>query len=201
MSRPDRERLLALARRRGWLSAQEVARAGIHSQHLTVLVADGTLERVRRGLYRIAGSEVTQHHGLVVASAAVPGAVICLLSALSFHAIGTQLPAEVWIAIARGRREPKLPYPRLRVVRYSGAAFSEGIEIHELEARRVKVYSVAKTIADLFKARHQVGLDVAMEALREAWRARRFTMAELDRAARACRVERVMRPYVEAISA
>ena len=127
--------------------------------------------------------------------------MICLLSALSFHGIWSQLPAEVWLAIARGSRPPKLPYPRLRVVRYSGAAFREGIEIHELEARRVKVYSVAKTIADLFKARHQVGLDVAMEALREAWRARRFTMAELDRAARACRVERVMRPYVEAISA
>ena len=183
------------------MSAREVARAGIHSQHLTRLVTDGALERKGRGLYRIAGSEVTEHHGLVLASAAAPAGVICLLSALSFHEIGSQLPAEVWLAIERGSRSPQLLYPSLRVARFSGAAFHAGIEVHNIEARQVRIYSVAKTIADLFKARRRVGVDVAIEALREAWRGRRFTMEELDRAARACRVERVMRPYGEAIAA
>jgi predicted transcriptional regulator of viral defense system len=201
MTTTDRDRLIGLARAHGFLSAEEVSQAGIHSHQLTRLVADGTLERIARGRYRLAGSEVTEHHGLVLAAVAAPGAVICLLSALSFHGIGTQLPAEVWLAIERGRRPPRLLYPRLHIVRFSGPAFHQGIEVHEIEGQQMRVYGVAKTLADLFKARHRVGIDVAMEALREAWRERRFTMEELDRAAHACRVERVMCPYVEAISA
>src|SRR5690606_13592378 len=109
--------------------------------------------------------------------------------------------ADVWFAIERGQRAPGIENLRLRVVRFSGAAFHEGVEVHEIEGQRVRVYSVAKTIADLFKVRNRVGVDVAMEALREAWRDRRFTMAELDQAARACRVERVIRPYVAAVVA
>lgn len=199
MSKTDHARLLALARRRGVISAAEVARAGIHSQHLTRLLADGALERIARGRYRIADPDFTEHHGLVLAAVAAPRGVICLLSALAFHGIGTQVPAEIWIAIERGRTAPRLAKFRLRVVRYSGRAFSEGIETHVIERQRVRVYSVAKTLADVFKARNRIGLDVAVEALREAWRDRRFTIPELDRAARACRVERVMRPYVESV--
>jgi len=201
MATTDRERLIALAQAHRFVSTQDVSRVGIHSHQLTRLVADGTLERIARGLYRLPGSEVTEHHGLVLAAAAAPGAVICLLSALSFHGIGTQLPAEVWLAIERGRRPPRLAYPRLRVVQFSGVAFHEGVEVHEIEGQRVRVYGIAKTLADLFKARHRVGIDVALEALRDAWRERRFTMEDLDRAARACRVEQVMRPYVEAVAA
>jgi predicted transcriptional regulator of viral defense system len=201
MSKTDRERLVALAGRRGLLTAREVAEAGIHSQHLTRLVGDGTLERIARGRYRLQAADTTEHHSLALAAAVAPAGVICLLTALSFHGIGTQLPAEVWLAIERGGRAPRLPNLRLRIVRFSGAAFREGIEVHLIERQRVRVYSVAKTLADLFKARNRVGLDVAMEALRESWRDRRFTMPELDRAARACRVERVMRPYVEAVVA
>jgi predicted transcriptional regulator of viral defense system len=183
------------------VTAGAVSRAGIHTQELTRLVADGTLDRVGPGRYRLAGAEITEHHGLALAAAAAPGGVICLLSALSFHGIGTQLPAEVWLAIERGRRPPKAASLRLRIVRFSGPAFREGIEVHEIERQRVRVYSVAKTIADVFKARNRVGIDVAVQALREAWRDRRFTMADLDRAARVCRVESVMRPYVEAVVA
>lgn len=201
MAATDHERLLAMARGRGILSAEAVARAGIHSQQITRLVADGTLERIARGRYRLAGRAITEHHGLVLAAAAAPRGVVCLLSALSFHGIGTQLPAEVWLAIERGTRAPKLAYPPLRVVRFSGAAFSEGVEVHRIERQAVRVYSVAKTLADLFKLRNRIGLDVAIEALREAWRERRFTIEALDRAARACRVERVMRPYVEGVVA
>jgi len=201
MKKTDRGRLVALATKQTFLTTREVSEAGIHSQQLTRLVADGTLERIARGHYRLTDADVTEHHGLALAAAAAPSAVICLLSALSFHGLGTQLPAEVWLAIERGSRTPRVSHLRLRVVRFSGAGFHEGIEIHEVEGQRVRVYSVAKTLADLFKARNRVGLDVALEALREAWRDRVFTMAALDRASRACRVERIMRPYVEGIVA
>jgi predicted transcriptional regulator of viral defense system len=197
----DRERLIALAGGRGFLTTRAAADAGIHSQNLTRLVADGTLERIARGRYRLHGADATEHHSLAFAATVAPNGVICLLSALSFHAIGTQLPAEVWLAIERGGRAPRSPRLRLRIVRYSGAAFREGIEVHRIEHQQVRVYGVAKTLADLFKSRNRVGLDVALEALREAWRDRRFAMPDLDRAARACRVERVMRPYVEAVVA
>jgi predicted transcriptional regulator of viral defense system len=201
MPATDHARLLALAKRRGVITAGEAARAGIHSQHLTRLVAEGVLERIARGHYRVAGRPITEQHALVVAARAVPHGVICLLSALAFHRIGTQLPAEVWIAIGRGARVPALQGPPLRVVRSSGAAFTVGIETHRVEGDPIRVYTVAKTLADLFKHRSKVGLDVAIEALREAWRDRKFTMDALDRAARACRVARVMNPYVEAVVA
>lgn len=201
MATTDRQRILKRVKPGGFLTARAVSKAGIHTQELTRLVADGTLERVGRGRYRLAGAEITEHHGLVLAAAAAPEGVLCLLSALVFHGIGTQLPAEIWLAIERGRRAPTVANLRLRIVRFSGPAFSEGIEVHEVESQRVRVYGVAKTIADLFKARNRVGIDVAVEALREAWRDRRFTMADLDRAARACRVERVMRPYLEGVVA
>ena len=199
MTTTDRDRLLKLARERAVITAAGVARAGIHSQQITRLVAGGVLERISRGQYRLAERPVTEHHGLVVAARAVPNGVICLLSALDFHAIGTQLPPEVWVAIERGTRAPPARQLPLAIVRFSGNAFTEGIEIYRIEGERVRVYSVAKTLADLFKHRHKVGLEVALEALREAWLDRRFTMEALDRAAQVCRVERVMRPYVEAM--
>ena len=197
--KPPKVRLLDLTHRKGILTARDVAAAGIHSQHLTRLLDDGMIERIARGRYWLVDRDRTEHDGLVAAAAAVPRGVICLLSALQFHGIGTQLPADVWVAVERGARPPAHSQLPLAVVRVSGAAFSQGIETHRLERRTVRVYSVSKTLADLFKFRNRVGLDTALEALREAWRTRRFTMAELDRAARACRVERVMRPYVEAI--
>lgn len=173
----------------------------MHSQELTRLVARGDLERVARGQYRLPDQPSTEHHALALVARAVPGGVICLLSALGYHGIGTQLPPDVWVAIERRQRQPRLTYPPLRVVTFTGAAFTTGVGLHEIEGQRVKVYSVAKTIADLFKARNKVGLDVAIEALREAWRARRFTMTELERHARTCRVHRVMRPYLEMLGA
>jgi len=199
MSKAGRTRLLALARRRGVFTAADVRRAAVHSQHVTRLLAEGVVERLARGQYRLVDRPITEHHALVVASRAVPHGVICLLSALSFHGIGTQLPPEVWVAIERRARKPKVPQLPLAVVRFSGDAFTEGIETHRVESAGVRVYSVAKTLADLFKYRNKMGLDVALEALQDAWRERRFTIDELDRAARACRVERVMRPYVEAV--
>lgn len=197
----DRERTLALARRERGVTPRELAERGIHSQVLTRLVAQGELERVARGLYRLPEQPVTENHGLALAAAAAPQGVVCLLSALQFHGIGTQLPSEVWIALDRRAWRPKSTYPPLRIVRYSGRALGAGVETHEIEGRRVKIYSAAKTVADCFKYRHKIGLDVALEALREGWRERRFTMDELGRYAAICRVERIVRPYLEALVA
>ena len=199
MPQSDRERLLQMARRGGALTASEAARAGIHSQQLSRLVREGRLERVARGLYRIPGQPVTEHHGLALAARSVPHGVVCLLSALGFQGVGSQLPFEVWIAIDRRARAPAVRFPPLRLMRFSEASLSAGVETHRIEGQAVKVYSVPKTIADLFKYRNKVGLEVALEALGEAWRERRFTMDEIDRYARICRIERVMRPYLEAL--
>ena len=176
---------------------------GIHPQTLKRLVESGQLERVARGRYRLPDPdyELTEHHGLVLAAAAAPSGVICLLSALQFHLIGTQLPRQVWMALDRGVRKPAIEYPPLRVVRFSGEALAAGVEEHTLEGQTVRVYSVAKTLADCFKYRNKIGLDVALEALNDAWRDRRFQISEIEHYARICRVRNVMRPYLEAIVA
>jgi predicted transcriptional regulator of viral defense system len=194
-------RVLQLAQRRGAVTRREVAEAGIHTHTLSRLVDSGALERAARGVYRLPEAPLTEHHSLALVAAAVPRAVVCLLSALSFHEIGTQLPHQVWIAIDRRARRPTLSWPPLRVVRFGGRALTVGVESHRIEGETVRVYNPAKTIADVFKYRHKVGLDVALEALREGWRDRRFTMDEIDRMARVCRVENVMRPYLEALVA
>lgn len=197
----QREQLLDIAENRGVVTTRDVEKAGIHRQELTRLVRDGKLERIERGRYRLPEGEISEFHGLVEAAAAVPQGVICLLSALYFHDLGTQIPHRVWMAIRRGSRTPEIDRPPVRVVRFSGRAFSEGIETHSLEGRRVSIYSVAKTIADAFKYRNKIGLDVALEALREGWRDQRFTMEEIEHYAGICRVSRVMRPYLEALVA
>ena len=196
----DRDRTLKLARRRQGVTARELAAAGIHRQALSRLVESGELERVVRGVYRLPEHPLTEHYGLAMVGAVVPRGVICLLSALQFHGIGTQLPSEVWIAIDRRARRPALKYPPLRVVRYSGAALTEGVESHRLEGQTVRVYNVAKTVADCFKYRNKIGLDVALEALREARRAKKASADALWRYAKINRVANVMRPYLEAVA-
>ena len=198
-AKTSRQRIVRLVKAKGSVSTREVVAAGIHRQILTRMVRDGDLVRVGRGFYRLPDHLVSENHGLALAAAGAPHGVICLLSALVFHGIGTQLPPEVWIAIDRRARRPALRYPPIRVIRFSGEALTSAIESHRVEGRPIRVYSVAKTLADCFKYRNKVGLDVALEALREGWSDRRFSMDELDRCARICRVERVMRPYVEAL--
>src|SRR6266545_7397246 len=140
-----RQRLIRLARHRSALTAKEVTRAGIHSQQLSRLVSEGRLERIARGLYSVSENPVTENHGLVVVAQAVPRAVVCLLSALSLHGIGTQLPHEVWVAIDRRDRRPKIAWPRLRVVRFSGKPLTEGVETHRIERQSVRAFGIAKT--------------------------------------------------------
>jgi len=197
----DRERLRQLARKHRILTTRTVVEARIHRQTLTRMVREGEIERIDRSLYRLPNQPITEKHGLVCAAAAVPRGVICLISALCFHDIGTQLPHEVWIAIDRRARLPRPSYPRLRVMRFGGKALTEGIQRVIIEGQPVHVYCVAKTLADVFKYRNKVGLDVALEALRDAWRARRFTMDEICYYGRICRVERVMQPYLEMLVA
>jgi predicted transcriptional regulator of viral defense system len=197
----NHQRLLTLLARRRAITRREVIDAGIHTLVLTRLVRAGALERIARGRYRHPEAPISEHHGLALVAASAPKAVICLVSALSFHGIGTQLPFQVWIAIDRRARAPALSYPPLRVLRFSGSALSEGITELQIEGETVRVYSVAKTLADLFKYRNKIGLDVCLEALRETWRARRATIEDIDHYARICRVHNIMRPYLEALLA
>ncbi len=192
-------KLFDLARERGVISAAEAEELGIDRLWLARLARAGWLERVARGRYRHADAQVSEHHTLVLASSLAPSALICLLSALQYHEVGIQSPAEVWIALKRGSWRPGAPYPPLRVVHLSDESFAVDVEQHVIEGIPVPIYSVAKTVADCFKFRHRIGLDVALEALTDAWRQRKLTLADLNRFAAINRVQRIMQPYTEAI--
>jgi predicted transcriptional regulator of viral defense system len=182
------------------MRAREVADQGIHTSTLTRMTRSGALEKVGPGRYRLAKRPaLSEHHDLVVAATAVPRSVVCLLSALRFHDVGTQLPHEIWIAVPRGARVPHLTAPPLRVVNVSPAMFNLGSEEHRIERQVVRVYSLARTVADCFRFRNQVGLDVALEALTEAWRSKRLNLDELNRIAKKLRINRVMQPYLETV--
>lgn len=193
------KRILELARDSGVVSTGEVRSKGIHHEYLRQLCAEGELVRVGRGLYSLSDADVTVHSGLAQAGKAIPKGVICLLSALRFHEIGTQAPHEVWIAIDRRAARPRVKYPRLRIVRFSGKALTEGIDERIVEGVPVRIYSPAKTVVDCFKYRNKIGLDVALEALRDVIRERKCSIDELWRYAKICRVTKIIRPYMEAI--
>jgi predicted transcriptional regulator of viral defense system len=193
-------RLLKLAKTRSVLRARDVAELGIHTGALTRMARTGELEKVGPGRYRLpAKPQTSEHHDLVMATSSVPGSVVCLASALRFHGIGTQVPHQVWIAVRRGARVPRLQAPPLRVVNIAPAVFDIGIEEHRIEGQVVRVYGVARTIGDCFRFRNKVGLDVALEALTEAWRSKRLKMEELAWIAKKLRVQRVMQPYLETV--
>jgi len=166
---------------------------------LTRLIASGQLEKVGRGLYRLPGANTSEHETLATIAAKVPQAVFCLLTALQFHGLTTQLPRQVWIAMPRGSHAPKIDYPPVKMVQSTGEAYSEGIEVFERDQVPLRVYGVAKTVADCFKHRNKIGLDVALEALRDARSQKKASADELWRFAKICRVANVMRPYLEAI--
>ncbi|MDZ7615529.1 MAG: type IV toxin-antitoxin system AbiEi family antitoxin domain-containing protein [Patescibacteria group bacterium] len=194
------DRVLELAREAGVLRPRDLDAEGIPREYLRRLVNAGAMERTGRGLYVVAGLKPTPNHTLAEAGKRVPHGVVCLLSALQFHGLTTQSPFEVWLAIDGKARLPKVDYPPIRIVRFSGRAFELGVHEHRIEGVVVKVYNPAKTIADCFKYRSKIGLDVALEALRDCWRKRRATMDELSAAAASCRVANVMRPYMESLT-
>ena len=194
------ERVLKLARQRGILRVRDLTQRGIHPEYLRRLCAAGVLRRSGRGMYLLADGDYSAHVTLVEAAQRVPRGVICLLSALRLHELGTQLPHEVWMMIERRAARPRVDYPRMRFFRASGEAFTAGVEQHRIDRVAVAVYNVAKTVADCFKYRNKVGLDVALEALRTCLREKRASIDELWKYARICRVERVMWPYLEALA-
>jgi len=195
-----RDRVLELARRAGVLRPRDLNAVGIPREYLRRLLAEGLLEHPGRGIYVAAGLKPTPNHGLAEAGKRVPHSVVCLLSALQFHGLTTQAPFQVWLAIGEKARLPKVDYPPLRIVRFSGAAQEAGVQEHRIEGVTVKVYTPAKTVADCFKYRNKIGLDVALEALRDCWKKRRATMDDLWQAAKTCRVANVMRPYLESLT-
>ncbi|MBI5502104.1 MAG: type IV toxin-antitoxin system AbiEi family antitoxin domain-containing protein [Deltaproteobacteria bacterium] len=196
-TRSPRDALLRLFRQSGVLRPRDLAAPRIPRSYLQRLVERGLLERTGRGLYRLAGGEAAEHHGMAEACKRVPHGVVCLLSALRFHDLTTQAPFEIWMAIDVAARAPAAGYPPLRIVRMSGLARTTGVEEHRVEGVPVNVYSAAKTVADCFKYRNKIGLDVALEALRD-YRRVRGNLDDLWLFARICRVANVIRPYLEA---
>jgi predicted transcriptional regulator of viral defense system len=195
---PD-ERVLEHMRRAGVLRPRELDALGVPRVYLQRLCRRGTVERIARGLYVLPDADVTEHHSLAAACKRVPHGVVCLLSALRYHGLTTQLPSEVWMAIGESARRPRMQQPRLRIVRFSGPALVEGVQTINIENVSVKVYGAAKTVADCFKYRNKIGRDLAIEALRDCRRQHKATSDELWHFAQICRVANVMRPYLEAV--
>ena len=196
---PVEKNILSLARKLGVVRLREAIEHGVHPEQMRRLIGTGQLVRTGRGLYVAAHGSASIHNTLAQACKRVPHGVICLLSALRFHEIGTQNPSEVWMAISPKARLPRIDAPHMRFVRFSGPALSEGVEEHLADAVSIQVYSVAKTVADCFKYRNKIGIDVAMDALRDCRRKRKASSEELWKYARICRVANVMKPYMEAI--
>lgn len=182
------------------LRSRDLESLGIWRATLGKLVKNEVIQRIGRGLYALPDGEIGEHHTLVEVGKRVPRGIFCLISALRFHGLTTQQSPDVWIAIDGKAREPKIDSVSLRIVHSSGEALQAGREEHTIEGVKVSIYCPAKTVADCFKFRNKIGLDVALEALRETWRAKRCTMDELIRYARVCRVENVMRPYLESLT-
>ena len=188
-----------IAKKAGILCASDFAAYGIQRAYLYRLHKMGAVDRVGRGLYAYHNAHLTEGHSIAEASKKVQKGVVCLLSALRLHGLTSQNPFEVWMAIDRKARPPKSDTLKIRLVRYSGEALTAGVEVRKIERVSVRVYIVAKTVADCYKYRNKIGLDVALEALRECRKKRACTMDELWHYAKICRVANVMRPYLEAV--
>ncbi len=193
------QRILDLAAQGGLIRPRDLVEQGLPKITLTRLVRQGLLQRVGRGLYAALDRPVSEHGALAEVARRHPQAIVCLLSALRVHILTTQSPFEVWLGIPNKARAPRMDYPPLRIVRFTGPALIDGIEVRLIDGVDVRVTSVARTVVDCFKFRNKIGLDVALEALQEAWRAKRVNMDELWRFAALCRVAKVMRPYLESL--
>ena len=183
----------------GILRTREALVLGIHPRTLYALRDSGVLKRLERGLYRLAELPPLNNPDLVTVALKVPRGVICLISALAFHELTTQIPHFVNVALRQGDERPRLEHPPLRIFWFGGTALSEGIETHEIGGVQVRIYCPAKCVADAFKVRNRIGRDVAIEALKAYRQKPSFNANELLHYARICRVERVMRPYLEAL--
>lgn len=193
------KRLLNRVRQKGILRPRDLDAMGVPRVYLTRLTASGQLEKAGRGLYRLPQSPVSEQESLVAVATRVPQAVFCLLTALQFHELTTQLPRQIWIAMPRGSHTPQIDYPPVKMIQFTGEAYTQGIEVHERDQVTLHVYGIAKTIADCFKHRNKIGLDVALDALKEARSRKQIHANDLWHYAKICRVTNVMRPYLEAL--
>ncbi|MCK4982963.1 MAG: type IV toxin-antitoxin system AbiEi family antitoxin domain-containing protein [Victivallaceae bacterium] len=180
-------------------SAAEIRAAGIPSQILVELCGKGEIERLCRGVYISSKAQSTSELSLQIAMLKMPKSIVCLLSALRFHNFTTQLPHDVWLAVKPHSWIPQNDELPLKIVAFSEESYSYGVEEHEIDGMKIKVYSAAKTVADCFKFRNKIGLDVAMEALREGYHLKLFTVSELMKAAKVCRVTNIITPYIESL--
>ena len=193
------KRILGLATKQQIIRSKDASALGVPRNYLSRFVQKGLLKKVARGLYTSASSPITEHRSLLEASYKVPKGVVCLLSALQFHKFTTQAPHQVWMAIDVKAWTPRITAPAIRFVRMSGTAFRFGVKEYSVHGGSLKVYTPAKTVADCFKFRHKIGMDVALEALRECRRLKRASMDELWAAAKVCRVANIIRPYLESL--
>ncbi|NLF95698.1 MAG: transcriptional regulator [Candidatus Riflebacteria bacterium] len=183
----------------GAFRTAEAIKAGVHPQTLYTLLHSGIIERLSRGVYKLADTEQVSQPDLVIVATRIPQAVICLISALAFHEMTSQIPHEVSFAIAKGAETPRIDFPPISVHRFSGEALTAGVQKHEIDGVTVRIFCPEKTIADCFKFRNKIGMDIALEALK-LYKARKgFNSSELIKFARICRVEKVMLPYLEAM--
>ena len=199
MTQTKTDKLFELIRRKQVVRPRDLEHANIPRTYLNRLAGRGQLQRIERGLYTAESLPASEHISLLEVSRRVPTGVICLLSALNFHEIGTQAPHEVWIAIDVKGWAPRVTSPAVRVVRFSGNALHFGIQEKQVSGGKIRVFNPAKTVADCFKFRNKIGLDVALEALRDSYRQKKATMNQLWEAAAICRVANVMRPYLESL--
>jgi predicted transcriptional regulator of viral defense system len=199
MSASAEKKVLDLARKGVILRPRDLQTKGLPKDYLWRLHKQEKLEKVGRGMYALPGAALSEHQTVVQAALRVPHGVVCLLSALRFHDLTTQSPFEIWMAIDVKARAPKEEIIPLRIVRFSGKALTAGVETHSIEGVKVRVYNPAKTVADCFKYRNKIGLDVAIEALRDCWRKKAATSDEIWHYAKVCRVSRVIRPYLESL--
>ncbi len=194
------ELVARMVQQSGVFRPRDLDRGGIPREYLRQAKDRGLVRQVGRGLYVAEGSPATEHHTLAEAAKRVPHGVVCLLSALRFHGLTTQAPHEVWMAIGHKARRPRVDAPPLRVVHFSDQTLSYGVQEKKIEGVKVRVFHPAKTVADCFKFRNKIGLDVALEALRDCYRQRKASMDDLYLAAKVCRVARIMQPYLESLA-
>jgi predicted transcriptional regulator of viral defense system len=194
------ERILQIARKKKLFRISEATRAGLHPEAIRRLTSRGQLTRLGRGLYALSSLEPTEHHTLAEVATRVPNGVVCLLTALRFHGMGTQNPRDVWLAVDRRAGIPRIDFTPVRVIRMSGAATTTGIEERAIAGVRVRITSPGRTVVDCFKFRNKIGIDVAVEALKDYRRLRKGTVDALWQQADRLRMSKVMRPYWDAIS-
>jgi len=194
-----RKKIIQIVKQLGIVRPRDMDEYGIHRKYIHMLYNQGVLNRIGRGLYTLSETEPSENRSIAEACKRMPSGVVCLLSALRFHDLTTQSPYEIWMAIDNKARSPKELGVPIRIARFSGKVLTSGIEQHNIEGVTIRVYNPAKTVADCFKFRNKIGLDVALEALRDCHQSRKCTMDDLWKYAKICRVANIIKPYLESL--